>query len=208
MKNFKKTISFLDKENHRAVIDLEITNRNGYPEFTASGRYLGSYGQCLDEIKPRTHEQLLLIDLWKEYHLKDISKLPDNVKFWPNFEGHLTGIIEAVEKQEAEREAEEAKTELTEDEELLKQMEEYGIDEDKMDACKAYLEVMGIDDLSDFEESYQGQFANDEEFAQDMHFQTGIDNDEWPYTCIDWKEASSQLMQDYIEQDGYYFRNL
>jgi hypothetical protein len=210
MKNFKKTISFLDAENHRATINLGITNRNGYPEFTASGDYCGSGGQCLDEIKPKTHEQQMIIDLWKEYHLTDMSKLPDNVKFWPDFEGHLDGILEEIEKQETEREKEEAKIEKTENEKLLKQMEEYGIIDDNLDACRAYLDAMNLDDLKDFEESYQGQYSDDEEFAKEQAESMGAIDEkaQWPNSCIDWEKASQELMWDYTEQDGFYFRNL
>lgn len=30
----------------------------------------------------------------------------------------------------------------------------------------------------------------------------------WPLYCIDWEWAARELMMDYAEQDGYYFRNL
>jgi hypothetical protein len=30
----------------------------------------------------------------------------------------------------------------------------------------------------------------------------------WPYTCIDWEKAGQELMYDYFEVDGHYFRNL
>lgn len=259
MENFKKTISFLDADNHRATIDLEITHRNGYPEFTASGRYLNGGGQVLDEIRPRTKSQKAIINLWKMYHLNGMSAgTPEQeraVKEWKSkgnkydyskaveylksinlyeakhpetgkpykyghgwilkqlptgFEVTLKHHAEAIEKEEAKRESEESKTELTEDEELLKKMEEYGIDEDNLEACKAYMEVAGADDLSDFEESYCGKFADDEEFAREQAEQLELIDDKagWPNNCIDWEEASSQLMQDYTEQDGHYFRNI
>lgn len=63
--------------------------------------------------------------------------------------------------------------------------------------------------FSDVDEAYSGKFDSDEDFAQDMAEQTGsIDkNLNWPYTCIDWEQAARELMYDYSESDGHYFRN-
>lgn len=60
------------------------------------------------------------------------------------------------------------------------------------------------------EEAYSGQFDNDVDFAQDMAEQTGsIDKDaSWPQNCIDWEHAAKEIMYDYCEENGYYFRNL
>ena len=60
------------------------------------------------------------------------------------------------------------------------------------------------------EESYSGEFSNDEDFAQDMAEQCGLleEKPAWPYTCIDWHFAAQELMHDYYEQDGHYFRCL
>lgn len=62
----------------------------------------------------------------------------------------------------------------------------------------------------EIEECYVGHFSSDEDFAQDMAEQLGAINKNatWPYTCIDWEHASRELMYDYSEQDGYYFRNV
>jgi len=201
MKDFKKTISFIDKDNHKAIINLGLTHRNNYPEFTASGRYCGSWGQCLDHIKPITAHQRALIRFWNKYHLKEIN------------EGNLfalNNIIAKIEEEETKRQKEEDQKDLTEDEKLLQQMEEHGIDEDQLDACKAYLDYTIDDDLADFEESYSGQFDSDADFAKEQAESCGsIDNQaHWPNNCIDWEQASSELMMDYYEQDGYYFRQM
>jgi antirestriction protein len=98
------------------------------------------------------------------------------------------------------------------DKKLAELMEENGIDDSLTDACKAYLDVMSLDDLDDFEEAYAGQFESDKAFTMDMVENLGlmdrIDQMDWPYRCIDWEMASRELMCDYTEQDGYYFRNL
>ncbi len=96
-----------------------------------------------------------------------------------------------------------------------------GLDEDYFD-FKDALEKSGLSyesfaagveldiSLDNIEEAYQGEYRNDEEFAQEMADQIGaIDQDlAWPYTCIAWKRAAKELMQDYMEQDGYYFRSM
>lgn len=208
MKEFKRYFEFIDDTGRIARVDAEVTKRNKYPEFTASGTYEGGCGQILDNIKPRTREQKLFIELWRKYHLKNLNRIPKNIQFWPDFTGHVNGIIDEIEKQEAERKAAEGKKEG--DEAILEMMKEEGINENTLDICKAYLSVTGCDDLQGFEESYSGQFSSDEEFAQDMAEQLGsIDkNLTWPNYCIDWEHAASELMMDYSEQDGYYFRNL
>lgn len=78
------------------------------------------------------------------------------------------------------------------DVEIVKAAQELGIDEDHI------------------AEAYQGQFSSDEDFAQEMAEQLGdVPKDShWPLYCIDWEWAARELMMDYCEQDGYYFRNL
>lgn len=85
-------------------------------------------------------------------------------------------------------------------------MEEEGINENQMSACRAYIESCGVISLSNFEENYQGQFKDDESFAENMADQMGlIGGLNWPHTCIDLERASRELMMDYNEQDGHYF---
>ena len=65
-------------------------------------------------------------------------------------------------------------------------------------------------DLSSMEEAYQGEYRSDEDFARNMADDLGLLNKEmsWPYTCIDWEYAAKELMYDYFEIDGHYFRSL
>ena len=62
--------------------------------------------------------------------------------------------------------------------------------------------------LDRIEEAYAGAYASDEDFAQQMAEETGaIDSDaSWPQTCIDWEQAAHELMWDYNESGGHYFR--
>ena len=84
----------------------------------------------------------------------------------------------------------------------------------ELEAIKAYASNTGEKItpslVEEAEEAYQGQYDSDEDFAQELAEELGyIDgNASWPYTCIDWEWAARELMYDYFEMDGYYFRNL
>lgn len=62
----------------------------------------------------------------------------------------------------------------------------------------------------DIEEAYQGKYRSDEDFAQQLAEDLGVIDKEatWPNDCIDWEYAAKELMYDYAEENGYYFRNL
>lgn len=68
--------------------------------------------------------------------------------------------------------------------------------------------VTDIDEFFDaLEESYCGQFSSDIDFAEDMAEQTGVEiSTAWPHNCIDWERAARDLMFDYYESNGCYFR--
>lgn len=63
---------------------------------------------------------------------------------------------------------------------------------------------------SNIDGAYSGYFDSDEAFAEDMAEQIGaIDRDaKWPQNCIDWDHAARELMYDYCEHNGYYFRSM
>jgi len=58
------------------------------------------------------------------------------------------------------------------------------------------------------EELYQGLYDSDEDFAQCLADDMGLLSDEyqWPNSYIDWERAARDLMMDYDESDGHYFR--
>lgn len=64
--------------------------------------------------------------------------------------------------------------------------------------------------IKDADEAYQGAYSSDEKFAQEFADQIGaIDKDaSWPMDCIDWEFAAKELMYDYFESNGHYFRNI
>ena len=83
-----------------------------------------------------------------------------------------------------------------------------GADENAIDSYIAL--GIGDDDLSQFEEAYVGKFNSDEEFAREQAEETGDmpNGTHWPMYCIDWEWAARELMMDYSEEGGHYFRNL
>lgn len=95
--------------------------------------------------------------------------------------------------------------------EYFDKAENCGYDEEVIEAF-ADLGSYKLDDLDSFfdalEESYQGEYDSDEDFAECFAEELGLinENAQWPYTCIDWKHAARELMYDYYESKGHYFR--
>lgn len=207
MENLKLTPSFVDADGHRAFITVEISHRNGYPELAMMADYCDHGGQCLDLIKPNTAYQEELIKIWKTHHLQDISAYPELPARITKLVNQITVddrdyCIKAIEAQEL--------ADASDDDKLLAEMKEYDISSDLLDACRTYKEAGISSNLKNFSEAYEGKWQDDEDFANDMADNMGIeiDNMRWPHNCIDWELAASELMRDYTEQDGYYFRNL
>jgi antirestriction protein len=79
-----------------------------------------------------------------------------------------------------------------------------------LDVAEEYADQTGDTDFSDLEESYSGQHDSDEDFARYMAEETGTmpNSTAWPHYCIDWEYAARELMMDYTNIMGYYFRQL
>ena len=56
--------------------------------------------------------------------------------------------------------------------------------------------------LGDMEEAYQGKWRDDEEFVQDLVKSEDLP----PYIAIDWEHTARDIMMDYFDIDGHYFR--
>jgi len=100
----------------------------------------------------------------------------------------------------------------TEAKQCIKELDRSGL-EDLIESLGAEVVKAGLAlgiDPSNIEEAYQGEHSSDRAFAEDMAEQLGsIDkNASWPQTCIDWEHAAKELMYDYCEENGHYFRNL
>ena len=63
--------------------------------------------------------------------------------------------------------------------------------------------------LEAFYEAFSGQWDNDQDFAQELAVDLGFEQpNEWPYSCIDWEHAAREIMFDYWESSGFYFRRI
>lgn len=88
--------------------------------------------------------------------------------------------------------------------------EEHNLDIEVLEAYEE-LNIEPEGSFKNIEEAYSGQFSSDRDFAMDLADQLGeIDfkNQPWPQYCIDWDFAAKEIMMDYSEQNGYYFRNM
>jgi len=57
-------------------------------------------------------------------------------------------------------------------------------------------------------ELYKGEHDNDEDFAYQLADDLGLvpEGNNWPTSYIDWGAAARDLMMDYGESGGHYFR--
>ena len=83
-------------------------------------------------------------------------------------------------------------------------------DDDRREAMGEYLDDMGADDLSDFEEAYRGQYVDGAAFAQEEAEGLGAVPTENTWICIDWDATwGRNLRHDYhITDSGHVFRNM
>lgn len=84
-------------------------------------------------------------------------------------------------------------------------------DEDRRIAMGEYLDDMGADDLSDFDEAYNGQYNSGAAFAEQFADDIGaVDDRNAGWICIDWERTwDANLRHDYhITDSGHVFRNL
>lgn len=68
----------LDKEKQLRTLQAEITDRNGYNEFTMSGEWWGHAGQCDSSIVPANPDQQAIIDFRNKWHLNGMCAWTPN----------------------------------------------------------------------------------------------------------------------------------
>ena len=78
------------------------------------------------------------------------------------------------------------------------------------EAVNAYINILGGEEYIDnFEDAYLGEWADDEDFVKNLIEDTGELPKDFPaYIHIDWEMTARDIMMDYSESNGYYFRNL
>lgn len=63
--------------------------------------------------------------------------------------------------------------------------------------------------FEDVDEAYCGEWRSDEEFVENLIEDTEPSiKDLPPYIYIDWERTARDIMMDYGEDNGHYFRNL
>lgn len=84
-------------------------------------------------------------------------------------------------------------------------------DEDRREAMGEYLDDMGADDLSDFDEAYAGQYSSGADFSERLCEELGTVPKDFPsWVAIDWEQTwNGGLRFDYhITDSGHVFRNI
>ncbi len=174
MKTMKRTINFLDAQRNKVALTVEITERNGYPEFTASADCKGHGGQCEDEINPLGENQTKLIKLWDEWHLNNKSKpLPEN------FEDSLNTLLDDIEAEEEEKRERKA---TKEDGDLFQDFSE----SETAHALALMLEL-SINEIEDIEENDNNQWT-----VQGVDYLAGTDDE--------MDEAWDEELENYIDE--------
>lgn len=91
-------------------------------------------------------------------------------------------------------------------------MEECDMSDDELRCtiawCKGRGEDFSGEAYRDAEGANHGRYDSDIEFAQELAEELGAvpEHANWPNDCIDWERAARELMMDYFEEDGFYFR--
>lgn len=103
-----KEITFVDANNSK--VDVTIETERGYLSICAS---MGSGGgQCQDSINPANEGQEQLIELWNEYHLKNLNEISIPI------EDTLEDCCTLIEEYETERKGDTLISDLDEEEAL------------------------------------------------------------------------------------------
>jgi len=99
--------------------------------------------------------------------------------------------------------------------EYLERVESSHLDQEVIEAF-ADLGSYDIEEVDSFfdalEESYVGEFNSDADFAENFAEECGYMEGEkvgsWPFNNVNWDRAAQDLMYDYSESNGHYFRSL
>lgn len=116
-------------------------------------------------------------------------------------EGHFSGMIEES-------------MSIQDFQEIYDVIEALGNTHLDIEVIEAYADNLGssIDAqlIENCEEAYQGSFDSDADFAENLAEEMGLTDKKqsWPHYCIDWDYAARELMYDYFESKGHYFRNI
>lgn len=94
---------------------------------------------------------------------------------------------------------------------MSKTYEEETYDANQKEIYDAYEEIVGEEYFTkeSADEAYIGHYDSDEEFVQQLLEDTGdLPKDLPAYIHIDWEWTAKEIMMDYSDDNGHYFRNL
>jgi len=183
-------------------IRVRIESTTLVPECKANADFPFETGNDFDEFLEECKERLIesIQDInealnGEEKNFKELQDAISDEEYTISFEVENWGEVEEYENLQ--------------DIDILQEIaEESDLESYDFDIINAGVEC-GID-ISNIAEAYNGEADSDEDFAENLANELGyIDNNtSWPHSCIDWKLAARELMWDYTESNGYYFRNL
>lgn len=173
---------------------------------------------CLDEIQ-------IYVGTYKKYNEGSIYGKWLQLSDYSDFDE----LLEAMKELHKDEEEPEFMLQDFEVPELFERMElitEYHISKNIYEAIEAIMEsnydISVLDAYVDcfgyycndiyeliekIEESYQGEYNNDEEFTEELLVETcSIPSDLPHYVHIDWESTAREIMMDYSASNGHYFR--
>lgn len=191
---FKRKVSFRDLNKNSVSVEIEITTRNGYPEFTMSGEMGGCCCQISDHIMPANDGQKELLSVWEQFHLKKVEP----TEMIPLLEKIITQVQDAEKQYTASIEA------------------IFDMGEDGFDAGEHIREVMDLRDCSEEEalaflclgmelgltfgelnETFGGDEYNHEYYAYGIDYYIGED-DELEGVAYSYLEEEDWLWRDAV----------
>lgn len=99
----------------------------------------------------------------------------------------------------------------TQTKECIKELDRSGLEDLIKQYSEEVIEAAFACDVpvSDIAEAYQGEYSSDEDFVQELLESTGDMPKDLPaYIHIDWEWTAKDIMMDYSEHNGHYFRNI
>jgi hypothetical protein len=172
--DYQRTVKFKDDNNNFVIAEIEVTHRNGYPEFTMSGEYEGAHGQVFDRVRPATTSQRELIQLWDKWHLEQIN----------GFDAFIQNIDELLDIIEEEQEARQV---TKEDSEYFEEFNE----PETVHALALMLDLT-IEDIDTIEEEEDNRFS-----VGGMEYLCGTDDE----MDVLWDEELDHYLEEIIYPD-------
>jgi len=82
------------------------------------------------------------------------------------------------------------------------------LDDDDRELLEAYRDAGFDGDIQDAQNDFQGRYDSDEDFVMQLLEDCGdIPRDLPSYIHIDWESTARDIMFDYSQSNGFYFRN-